>query len=313
MPKLNPRRDPDPVPNNNEEGQLSAPFLVLPYDDGLDSGVRPIPNTVTSYLSEAVQISVDGLPFTGGRLPRDRPAIVTVKVANWGDADTTALITLWWADPTVMFTGANLRFDGISDPVWVDVARRDGSDMPGISISAPFTLIPTTAMPDHVCLLAEITAGDAGAPGIVDPINNRHYAQHNIDLVHVVTGRLVRFNFFAANPFETDARVVVKLGPMHGEAIRSLERIYLAEAAELAEEVFSLQLFEDTEGDRRRRELAFDLAAGERRLCQGLVLGKGLKPGQFSAGEVKSTAVSLDGKKEEDRHGSFGVIIFPAD
>jgi hypothetical protein len=292
---------------------------VLPWDDDQDFGKRPLPDPLPagriSYLSQSIQIYTDGNPYTGGNLPRKRPTIIRVKVANWGDKDTSAQITLWWAVPTPVFSRSELQLDYLSpDPpsVWVYVPRRDGSGKPSIKVTEPFTLVPPDDMPDHVCLLAEITAGDAGAGdgGAPDPFGNRHYAQHNLDLVDVGLGKMSAFSFMTANPFEAEARVLVRLKPVTGAALRSFARIYLAEPAELPASAFRLQLVEA--GDRQYEELAFNLAARERRLCHGIVSLRGLQPGQFSAGEVQSTIVSSEGNDRQERRGSLGVIVFPA-
>jgi hypothetical protein len=287
-----------------------APLLVLPFN-ALDNGTRPI-QSQTSYLSQALQISVDGIPYTGGPLPRDRSTTISVKVANWGDKDTSALITLWWTYPTAMFTSASLDPSGLSDPIWVDVPRKDGSGRPGLATSADFDFTPPPSiLVDHVCLIAEITAGDASAPGPVDPVNNRHYAQHNVDLVHVSNGKTGSFIFNAANPFEVQARVTMRLRPVRGAALQTLECIYHAEPVEISADALGLQMVAAEEGDRQCRELVFDLSGREQRLCQGLVTVKDLQPGQVSAGEVELTVKVLRGKSKEERRGSFGVIIFP--
>ncbi|MES2931946.1 MAG: hypothetical protein V4805_00440 [Pseudomonadota bacterium] len=307
IPKPEPQEPPYPP---HDKPRNPAPFLVLPYDDGLDNGARPIPSTYTSWWSQALQISVDGIAYTGGQIPRDRPTKIEVKVANWGDKDSNALISLYWANPTPIFSAASLKADGLSEPVWVDVPRHTSAG-PGLSLSPPFWLLPTKDMPDHVCLLAEITSGDAAAPGVLDPVGDRHTAQHNIDIVHVAAGKTASTTFQINNPFALEARVVMHFGPVSDEMLKSLSRRYRADAAPLAEDAFALQQLAEADGNRQQRELVFEMEAGEQRLCQGVISTKGMRPGQFCAGHVDVIVSPL--KQEEHSKtqvGSLGVIVF---
>jgi hypothetical protein len=199
--------------------------------------------------------------------------------------------------------------DGLSEPVWVDVPRRN-SVAPGLALSVPFSLIPPPGK-DHVCLIAEITSGDAAAPDVPDPVGNPHYAQHNVDIVHLKAGKTGSVTFQINNPFALEAKFIIQLKPLSEGALKSLERTYRAEAAPLPQDAFALQQLADAEGNRQQRELVFEMQAGEQRVCQGLVFTKGLQAGQFSAGQVDVFVSSL----RQDEHnkaqvGSFGVIVF---
>jgi hypothetical protein len=166
-------------------------------------------------------------------------------------------------------------------------------------------------MPDHACLLAEITAGDAGAPGLLDPVANRHYAQHNVDIEHVKAGQTASLVFHINNPFQVGARVRVRVRSADPAMLATLERAYQAPAIALHQHAFGVQLVADAAGNGQRAELLVELAPGERRLCQGLVNSAGLAPGQFAAGEVEVLAAPLhQDRNTGEQRGSLGVVVF---
>ena len=302
------RPDEPDRPNEPDRGD-PRPFLLLPYDDLLDDGTRPLPPSVVSWLAPALQISVDGIPYTGGKLPRDRATQVAVKVANRGDKDARALISLYWAVPTPTFSGASLMPDGVSGPVWVDVPRRS-SVAPGLALAGPFLFTPPEKL-THVCLLAQITAGDAGAPGVLDPVMNRHYAQHNVDIETVPAGKTASLVFQVNNPFHVPARALIRLRAADEAALPSLQRLYRAQAVPLRQDAFAVQQLADAEGNQQRRELVMELGESERRLCQGLVSSEGLQRGQFGAGQVEVLISPLQqDAREPERLGTLGVIVF---
>jgi hypothetical protein len=275
-----------PRPAKNGGKPPSGPFLIIPYDPATLDNNRPIPAGAISWWCPAIHISTGGIPYTGGPLPRDKPTAISVTVANWGDKGVTAMLSLYWAEPTAGFIGAHLRIDGLSDPVQVYVPA-GGSDTHGVAVSPDFQFQPNTTMPDHLCFLVEITAGDGYPSGTFDPLTDRHYAQHNVKLVPLLQGMIGTFAFQAGNPFNGKAEMTLRLLPTKVEHLRILEQLYLAKAVELPASAFSLQFVGKGDVGRQHRDLTFGLEGGETLLCQGLVSPEGLKPGQFSAGEVE--------------------------
>jgi hypothetical protein len=302
-PKDNPN---DPNDQHGREGNTNPETkLVLPYDDVLDKGDRPIPGTFVSWLSQALQISVEGVPYVGGTLPRDRPTTVKIKIANLGNRDANALVSLYWTDPTALFSTSNLKADGLSEPVWVYVPAN------AITETSAITLKPPASLPDHVCLIAEITSGEPSAPGLLDPVNNRHYAQHNINLEHVDEGRLTGSSFQINNPFHSDATIRLQIRPAPDEVLKILEGKFRADTRSLSPRALAIRQGVERDRSLGQREISFEMAEKEHRLCQAIISAEGLQSGGFAACEVRATAVSRANQGQEKEYaGSIGIVVF---
>ena len=140
--------------------------------------------------------------------------------------------------------------------------------------------------------------------------------------MHLGLNRIGTFTFHAGNLLAVDARVAVRVRPVRGEALRTLERIYRTEAVELSASAFSLQPVAAGNNAHQQRELTFEMRGGGRLLCQGLISTETLRTGQFSAAEVELTATpsEIDHGREptyrdftQERRGTYGVVVFADD
>ncbi|MDB6133198.1 MAG: hypothetical protein JWM59_1441 [Verrucomicrobiales bacterium] len=292
------------------EGTFFEPHLVIPYFPG-DTGTtgpggkRDFPAGVIDYLCPSIKIN--GAPYNGAPLPRNQTVSVTIEVANTKNKGMWAMVSLYWTDPTAVFTG-NALHNGSDD---AEVGPPQTLYVPaGGKASFNITFTPLTKMPNHVCLLAEVTSSDDPAPGTFD-VSDRHYACHNLNLLTVAQNRVSTINFFVANPFDTEAEVLVRLRPEGDVELAQLRRLYSTEPVRLREEAFRIHGVGDGRMREAGRELTFPLAAGTRQLCQMLVSTNDLRAGQFSAVRVDQEVKQNPTDGTGARRGSLGVVIFP--
>jgi hypothetical protein len=164
-------------------------YLVIPYFSG-DTGSRPLPASYAFWACAAIKIN--GAQYQGQQLAPGETVNLTVDVINYGLLTTPALVRLFWTDPTVAFTPANLA-PGLIGQLTLPLAR-------GALITTepiPWTIPDGT--PAHICLLAEVTSpGDPPAPGYA-AASDRHFGQQNIYLTTAAPGEAVQMTFTAGN------------------------------------------------------------------------------------------------------------------
>ncbi|MFJ1755524.1 hypothetical protein [Kitasatospora sp. NPDC088134] len=179
----------------------SYPPPVLPAGSHpVDNGVRPVPPEVCWYLCSGIQ------PLTAFRPGAE--LTVQVTVGNWqgGNSESIAYLGLWWSPP-------------VSGPLVPDADKFLGFttvEVPphgGQAVSDPLTgLVPANAG-DHVCLLAKVWHPlDPPGTNIADPVNDRHWAQHN--LVALPSGGTGTLPFLASNPLPEPVDCLIGVGPV---------------------------------------------------------------------------------------------------
>jgi hypothetical protein len=310
-PRPDHEQDQDPFahrPSDDEQGKPTQSKLFIPsYANDFGDRSGPWPTSAVSYKSTGLKIErPDGTPYLGGTIPRNGISTVRVVVANTGTATADAQVKLYWADPSAGFGPPHLKRGPLvgAPPPSVNVA-------PGATeITEPVTLTPQPDTPDHFCLIAVVEAFGDQPSNNWSPLSDRHYAQHNVDVVHVQAGGVGMFQFNVINPFATDAEVMLQLRSATAEELRFLSMTYGAEAHEVGEGALRMIAHADEQGGRPERMLRLQLRPGERRLCQGLMSTQGLRPGQIAAAEVQTSARPLRGERESERRGSYGVIFF---
>ena len=272
----------------------SRPHFVIPYwvstgpgDPGDDGDTRPVPSNVVWYLCEGIHAS----PYQPGeRLD------ITVDVANHGGANSpsVAQVTVWWADPSTGFVLAPDRLIGYRN---VPVDPRGGQ----ATTEVLSKVIPASA-PNHICLLARVSHQYDRAGLVVDPVNDRHWAQRNLAAVQAQQGVPLVFPFVAGNPLDEEAEFLLVVQQAGEERFAGLQH---AVGADPVFGEFVASLSEDrasgTGGD------ALRLALGpreQREIFLHLVMHSSTGPGRFSALEISQTSPS-----RETVVGGLGVTV----
>lgn len=237
---LNQRPRTLPRPSEGNEGnrpdQNVSAFLVIPYfnnDMGRQGIERPLNASIVSWLCPSV--IVNGEPGKNNFI-RGADTTVTVDVANWGSGtlSTPVYVRVWWSDPSTGFTTLNLFGQST-------VAAPTGG---GVRRTQPIVGIIPASAPAHVCLLVNIWSPleATSSSTIVNPTNDRHWAQLNINDVSATIGRPFKFIFWAGNPLKRAATFEIAVRSVAREAIPMLERVQRAETMRV--ERLSVQLRE---------------------------------------------------------------------
>jgi hypothetical protein len=160
-----------------------------------------------------------------------QPLDVGVDVLNSGGGNSTAIATVvvYWADPTVGF--AKPKFFAAT-VVAVPPSRRAPASVATATMTAT---IPADA-PAHVCLLAVVSHPQDRAGAACDPVNDRHWAQRNLQAVAVAPGAPALIPFTVANPFATEGTFSLVVGPAD-------ERHLFRLAEEFDTEAFQVRAF----------------------------------------------------------------------
>lgn len=309
QPGRGPQEDPfgRQPPDDGQDLPTHSKLYIPSYDDDIGERSGTWPAGWLSWKSPGIRIErPDGSPYGGGKIDRSGPSLIQVMVANAGTEAARAQVTLYWTDPSAGFGPPHLRRKPVlgASPPPVNVA-------PGATeITEPVALTPQADTPDHICLIAVVGAFGDDASGTWDVLKDRHYAQHNIDIVQVQAGAIGTFHFNVINPYRVDAEVTVQLRAASAQELRLLSRMYAADAREIGQEQLRLVANADDTGGRPERMLRLRLRPGERRLCQGLLSARGLAPGQITSAEVQTSVRPVQGGCESERHGSYGAVFF---
>ena len=284
---------------------LFIPYWTSPLVPGgpVDTGaVRPVPPGVISYLCQGIQ--------AGSYVPR-QPLDIVVQVGNRGPGNASSLATVlvYWSEPIVGGLSAPVLFGFQSVPV----PPRGGM----ISTNVMTATIPTSS--PHVCIFALVIHDlDRPVPDPVtkkikiDPVNDRHWAQHNLQFVSVSPGKIIHFSFTAANPMMEKGAFEVIARP-HGERDMETLALRLKATPRLQAESLKMQLL-DTRGTPLSEpgltaSLRLDLGElGRRGLHLTLQMGGMLEPHEFAAVEVVLNHVS---GKQTQLVGSLGIVLRP--
>lgn len=297
------------MPNGNHPPDYDAfppdtrPYLCVPYwttpvsgTSTWDTGqVRPLPAAVVSYASDSIATS----PYTPGE-----PLDVTVTVRNSGGGNSAAMVTVvvYWADPTVGFAKPNF-FAATAVPV------PPSRTAPGATQTPTMTATIPASAPTHVCLLVAVSHPQDRAGTVCDPINDRHWAQHNLQAVNAAPGAPALIPFMAANPFNVEKTLILQIGPVDERRLRQVADVFHAQATDIHPRIRLL----DVDGavvaeDGVRTRMALRLGPLAQRPLQMLMeLGSDIPVGRCAAVE----AGLFDGDDEGRLVGSLGVVLLP--
>lgn len=295
------------MPNNDHHDvPPPSPYVVIPYfanDKGRPGIERPLTSAHPSWLCPSIDV-VGGPYFTPGA-----PLSVRVRVANHGGGPQidTVNVIVYWADPTTGFTASKTYLGQGA----VDVARGGGSGQTPVITG----MIPGTAS-SHICLLAlAYTTGDVPKTGSpVDPVNDRHWAQLNLNVLAADWNGGFGFTFFAANPFAKGAAFDVVARMVNRQSLEAVSR-YVRADAQVTEDVrLTLRpmnirgTYARDAASERESRVRVELDGGARQAIQirGQLPGVP-EPGRFVAVEV----VQMHGgpEREERVIGSIGLVI----
>lgn len=288
---------PDHDRPSDQRPYLCIPYWTVPFSptEPPDNGVeRPLPSTVISWECQGIH---------PGSYSPGLPLEVTVDIVNAGGGNQTALATVavYWADPTVGFVKPTMLGTCV-----VPVAPRGGRARSPL-ITA---MIPASA-PNHICLLAVVTHPLDPMGKVIDPLNDRHWAQHNLIAVGPSASRPFRFPFTVANQFHEDAVLELLARPLGEKQLATLGlRLRLVP---VEEGIRGLDL-EDSTGrpiaeDRRMPAAMLKLkAGGTRTFFLVLDLERYLEPHEFTAVEV---LLNDRAEKAMKTIGSLGLVIQP--
>jgi hypothetical protein len=196
----------------NDLPYLFVPTYPPPLGFGDDSGAnRPVPNGVVYYLCPGIQVLNAFQPGS--------PLTVKVVIANWqgGSSASIAFAAVWWSPA---FSGTIIPDpDKLIGVRTVPLPPHGGQ----ATTSSVTVTIPADA-PPHICLVAKVwhpldlppTTLIGGQPvEVADPVNDRHWAQHN--LIAVQAAGPQKFQFLATNVLEADAQFILVVRPLNQE------------------------------------------------------------------------------------------------
>ena len=294
-----------PEGNPDERPADTRPFLCIPYwtapltpGGGWDTGeLRKLPGAVVSYACESIQ--------TGPYKPGEK-LDVTVAVRNSGGGNSAAIATVavYWAVPSVGFAKPNFFAATV-------VAVPPSRTVPA-SVSTPTmtATIPATA-PDHICLVVAVSHPQDKAGAVCDPINDRHWAQRNLQAVTAAVGAPVLVPLMAANPFDTAMAFDLRVGPPDERRSRLVASAFHTEPSEIRPRV---RLLDDqgaaiSEGG-ERVQTPVELGPLDQRQIQIMIeIDTDVPEGQSTAVEAGLFA------QQDDRGlvGSLGVVLLAPD
>jgi hypothetical protein len=187
--------------NNEHYEDNVSNFMVIPYftgDRGRDGIERPLSQPsnppVVPYLCSAIAVMTGGIPGPAVFMPgEDLEVAVTVANYGGGTMNAAANVAVFWSDPTTGFTKPTLL-----GQTPVIVPTKGGMETTPIIKGKIPVLVPK-----HICLLARVTApGDYITKTTIEPANDRHWAQLNLNAITVAADQTFQFTFWAGNPFK---------------------------------------------------------------------------------------------------------------
>ncbi|MFD8688756.1 hypothetical protein [Streptomyces sp. NPDC059651] len=181
----------------------SYPPPTLPHAEE-DIGVRPVPASVCWYLCSGIQSLT---PFEPGE-----DLTVQVSVGNWqgGNSASVAYVGVWWSKP-------------VSGPVMPEPSKFIGFSQVAVpphggrAETSPVTARIPAGAGNHICLLAKVwhPLDNVADAGVGDPVNDRHWAQHNLTAMPASPPQ--PFAFLATNPTDQEATYQIDVRPMPRE------------------------------------------------------------------------------------------------
>jgi hypothetical protein len=297
---------PPQKPRSDKGPGDTRPYLCIPYweaprssGDSVDIGqLRPLPSGPPP--SGVVSWECPGIhpgPYSPGE---QLQVIVDVRNSGGGSATVVATVVVYWADPSVGF--AKPTFFGATTVA--APTMRDPS-MPGFVSATLSGVIPATA-PDHICLLACVTHSLDLAGTAPDPINDRHWAQHNLIAVspHIFP---VILPFIVGNPLAAEHVFALTMRPLDR---RSLEAFALRKNLEPGQGQIRLSLMDGlghslTDVSNEAHIPIILAPHGRQRYALRLEVEMKPSPHELLAIEV----LLYHGKDQQKPVGSLGIVI----
>jgi hypothetical protein len=283
----------------NDQPFLFIPTYPPPPNFGDDTGlVRPLPKAIPYYRCPGIHVIT---PFQPGS-----PLTVKVTIGNWqgGNSASLAMAAVWWSPA---LSGSTIpdpqKFVGFAS---IPLPPHGAQD----TTHAMTVTVPADA-PPHICLLAKVwhaldmppTTQIAGKTvEVADPINDRHWAQHNLVALQASGPQIIQF--LATNPMPEAAQFDLLVQPLGQEKWATLAE------SERATPVLTLVRFRlsgpgneaETTGDNTLRHHV-NLEAGEHRnMTLSVDLPEPLQPGTFAPFEVLQF-------KSDIPVGGFGIVL----
>ena len=293
-----------PIHNEHSDDSIDTrPFLFIPYwttpmfpgDPGDTGTTRPLPSGVISWLCNGIHASA----YSPGQ-----PLDVQVDVGNFGAGNATSLVTVlvYWSEPIAGTFSKPTLFGATSIAVPPRGAIERSSVISGI--------IPSWS--PHVCLFALVTH-NLDKPGpILDPIGDRHWAQHNLQAVTVSPKKIVHLSFAVGTPQLERGRFEVQIRALDERKMETLAERFKA-TPRLRLESLRIQLLDDT--GRGLTELSSTATLptnlgqrGRRGLHLTLQMEERLEEHEFAAIEV---VLNRSSEERSELVGSLGVVMRP--
>ena len=289
-----------PLDDLNDRPALFIPSYPPPAGFGSDTGlVRPVPPAIPYYLCPGIQALTAFAPGS--------PLSVTVNIGNWqgGNSASLAMAAVWWSPA---FSGAIIpnpkNFIGFASLPLPPHGAQDTTHVltANIPVNAPATHICLVAKVWHALDMPSTTLIGGKQVEVADPVNDRHWAQHNLFTVQAQGSQSIRF--LATNPLPHAARFNLLVRPLDRKKWPALTKSERATPV-LAHARLRLS---DSQGtvaasatDILRQEIT--LQAGEQQEMEiSVELTESLPLGTFAAYEV----LQLTADKPA---GGFGIVL----
>ena len=316
--------------DRDDDIDTQHPWIVIPYFAG-DEGrafQRPLSKVTPAVIGWLCpSIKVQGVNYTaapGSYLP-DEPLSITVDVDNRGVPNARVTVEVRWADPATGFATS-----GFVASATKSVA---GRSVAGPTRFANMVWTPERAkIPPHFCLLVHARCTPPEPfPGPVtpDPLNDRHWAQYNLQTAVITTAKSHTSLFWAGNPLTEAAAYTVTARALSEDSLQAMARIVKAEPVPLRGRQVSLRHAADaidggnaTGGgnaanaanatfSRHERDasVVLELAAGERQPLVVTAHDLELGAHQFAALEMVQTRVGGE-RQHGASTGSLGIVLF---
>jgi hypothetical protein len=202
--------------------------VLIPYFTN-DDGERPLPSTAVAWL--CTFILVNGVPFKGERLVRGDTLTLAVRIANRGRKPLHNVLTrVWWANPSV----------GMSRSQLVLIAEKPlGRALVGPAVTTGLTTpwLIGSEVPEHVCLIAQVSHDQDPAPDAVTPGAERHFAQQNLQLRTAAPGGQLQVAFQALILAGNLGQTLLQAQPTQPATLQVLNPIIQAQALPLRTDV----------------------------------------------------------------------------
>jgi len=206
---------PFPLPSRHGSGKgddpIWSPYIVINHTD------PDIPGGVF-YLSPDLWV----ISSLGVNLPvQGEENVIAARIHNQGLMDAVNVnVRFYWANPSMAITDQSVTPIGgdaaaaTATGVYIPAAAGPGQDS-AVTVQCPVTWLPDAIT--HQCLLVK-----AWSPGIdpnfqpwepvLDPVHDRHSAQHNVNVKMLPAGQSFKLMIEAANisPFAQTVRILVR-------------------------------------------------------------------------------------------------------